>query len=1084
MENKSGLSRRDFIKSGTFLGSSLLMASCSSNKADESGEYELSKPENILYSVCLQCNTGCGIKVKVVNGVASKIDGNPYNPFNLVPHLKFNTAPEVTAKIDAPLCPKGQSGLQSVYDPYRIVKVLKRAGKRGENKWKTVPFEQAIHEVCEGGMLFKDIPGEENRKVAGLKEIYALRDKEIMKEMGKAVGGIMHEKDKDKRKALVADFKMKFKDHLHTLINPEHPDLGPKNNQFVFMWGRLKGGRGDLIKRFTQDALGSENAHGHTTVCQGSLYFSGKAMSEQWKFDEKDKKVKWTGGEKFYWQAELEKAEFVAFVGANLFDGNYGPPNRNSRLMRNMASGNLKYAVIDPRFSKLASKADKWIGIKPGEDGAFALGVIRWMIENNRINTAYLENANKGAAKKDNEPNWTNASWLVKIEDGKPSEFLRGEDIGAAPSKKQFKDAEKGETIDYDYPKMVVMRGGKPAAFDPYKEEEIAEGALFVDTVVNGKKVKSALQIIKEEAFSKSLDGWAETSGVSTGDIIYIAQNLTSHGRKAVADLHRGVSQHTNGFYNVICWNTVNALIGNYDYQGGFIKASTYNYTGDKKVKVKNSEGKEEEKTEQPFNFKKLAPGKLPSFGISIIRHGVKYEESTIFSGYPARRPWFPLSSDIYQEVIPSIGDAYPYPVKAMVLYMGSPVYSLPAGHVNIDVLRDVNKLPLFITIDITVGETSLYSDYIFPDLSYLERWEMQGSHPNMPSKIQPIRQPVIPPIPETVKVFGEEYPISLEAFILGVAEQLKLKGFGPDGFDKGVPFTHPDHYYIRAVANVAAEGITDKKAVPDASDAEVKLFIDSRKHLPKSVFDFDRWKGTAGREWIKKVVYVLNRGGRFEDYEKAWDGEQVKGKYGTLIDLYQEKTAKVKNSMNGKSLKGYGCYIPPYRDVTGGAIDDEKEGYGLHLVTSRTILQTKSRTATNYWLNSILPENFIYINQKDADELKLKDGDTVKVVSKSNPEGVWDIGPYKKPMIGKLSVGEAIRPGVATFFLGYGHWAYGSEDIVIDGKKIKGDPRRSKGIHANAAMRVDPVLKNTSIEDVYGGSVVFYDSRIKLEKV
>jgi hypothetical protein len=52
-----------------------------------------------------------------------------------------------------------------------------------------------------------------------------------------------------------------------------------------------------------------------------------------------------------------------------------------------------------------------------------------------------------------------------------------------------------------------------------------------------------------------------------------------------------------------------------------------------------------------------------------------------------------------------------------------------------------------------------------------------------MPFKVQPVRQPVIPPIPETAKIFGGEYPISLEAFILGVVEKLKLKGFGPDGF-------------------------------------------------------------------------------------------------------------------------------------------------------------------------------------------------------------------------------------------------------------------------------------------------------------
>ena len=74
----------------------------------------------------------------------------------------------------------------------------------------------------------------------------------------------------------------------------------------------------------------------------------------------------------------------------------------------------------------------------------------------------------------------------------------------------------------------------------------------------------------------------------------------------------------------------------------------------------------------------------------------------------------------------------------------------------------DPAKIPLFVTWDILIGSTSIYADYIFPDFSYLERWEFQGSHPNMPVKLQGIRNPVIAPIPETVTVFGEEMPICL----------------------------------------------------------------------------------------------------------------------------------------------------------------------------------------------------------------------------------------------------------------------------------------------------------------------------------
>ena len=122
----------------------------------------------------------------------------------------------------------------------------------------------------------------------------------------------------------------------------------------------------------------------------------------------------------------------------------------------------------------------------------------------------------------------------------------------------------------------------------------------------------------------------------------------------------------------------------------------------------------------------------MSPWGVSIIRHEVSYDKTTLFNGYPAKRVWYPFSSDIYQEVIPSMGDAYPYPIKALLLYMGSPVYSLPAGNQLVEILSDPKKIPLIIVSDIVIGETSMYADYIFPDLTFLERWEFSGSHPSV----------------------------------------------------------------------------------------------------------------------------------------------------------------------------------------------------------------------------------------------------------------------------------------------------------------------------------------------------------------
>jgi anaerobic selenocysteine-containing dehydrogenase len=1025
-------------------------------------QYPLGKAENILYSVCQQCNTQCGIKAKIMNGVVVKIDGNPFDPWNMMPHLSYTTPLLSAARVDAAICPKGQAGIQTSYDPYRVVKVLKRAGPRGFNRWVTIPFDRAISEIVNGGKLFAHVRGEEKRVVDGLKESWALRDAKVARAMADDVKSIMAKKTAEEKKKGVEEFKAKHKDYLHTLIDPDHPDLGPKNNQLVFMWGRLKAGRGDLISRFTKDAFGSVNAHGHTTVCQGSLYFTGKAMSEQYVDG------KWTGGKKFFWQADQQGSEFMIFVGVNPFEASQGPTLRAQRITDGLVSGRLKYVVIDPRLSRTASLAWKWLPNKPGTEAAVALAMIRWIIDNKRFDEGYLRNANKAAASADKEPTWCNASWLVRSDkEGRPGKFLRASEVGLAAKESRKTSDGKGT---YEFDPFVVSVDGRLVPFDPYDSKSAVEGDLFVETEVAGIKVKTGLQLLYEEASKRTVEEWAEMSGLKAPDIVEVAREFVSHSKKAAADIHRGVSQHTNGFYNCTAWLSLNLLIGNYDWKGGMAQASTYDHIGSRKGK--------------PFPIGAMHPGKIANFGISIIRHDMKYEDTTLFSGYPAKRPWYPLASDIYQEIIPSAGDAYPYPIKTLFIYMGTPVYSLPAGHTNIEILSDVKKIPLIVASDIIIGETSMYADYIFPDQANLERWEFAGSHPSVIWKVQPIRQPVIAAPNEKVRVFGEEMPCSLEAMLLGIAEKLGLPGFGPEGLSAKRDLLRPEEFYLPMVANVAfGESADGSDAVPDADDQEEELFLKARRHLPKTVFDPIRWQSIVGEKWWKKVVFVLNRGGRFDDFANGYDGERLKNKYGTLINLYQEKTVTTINSMTGRPFFGAAAYLPAGTDVLGRPVVDE--GYDLTLLTYREITQTKSRTIADYWLLSILPEGVFAISKTDAERLGFKDGDRVKVLSASNPEGIWDLGNgRKKPMIGRLTVIDGIRPGVVSFSVGYGHWAYGASDVVINGKRIRGDKRRGLGLHANAAMRVDPVLKNTCLSDVTGASAVFYDTKVKLIRV
>jgi anaerobic selenocysteine-containing dehydrogenase len=159
--------------------------------------------------------------------------------------------------------------------------------------------------------------------------------------------------------------------------------------------------------------------------------------------------------------------------------------------------------------------------------------------------------------------------------------------------------------------------------------------------------------------------------------------------------------------------------------------------------------------------------------------------------------------------------------------------------------------------------------------------------------------------------------------------------------------------------------------------------------------------------------------------------------------------------------------------------------GFPLRLVTQKDVTQTKSRTITNYWLtNAVRPENEILVHPRDAREAGLSTGDRARIVSATNRRGRWDLGNgLSREIEGKVKVTETIKPGVVSFTIGHGQWASGASDLVIDGVRVGGDGRRGGGFNANAAMWTDPHPGNTPVCDPVGGSISFYDTKVRLER-
>ncbi len=1031
-----GTTRRQFIQSTAFVGGCAALANLSGcagrgapEKLTEVGHYPLADPEKVIYSTCLQCHVDCQIKGKILDGTLAKLTGNPYSPQNYLPHLPYNTDLKRAARADGKLCPKGQSGIQTYYDPYRIRKVLKRAGKRGENKWQTIEFGQFIDEVAKGGQLFKSIG--DDRYYPGFDEVCALRDRDLAKLLKEDAAKFA------KGDMTLDQFKSKHADHLDKLIDPDHPDLGPKNNGFVFCAGRIEHGRKELMKWFTHNGFGSSNAYDHTTICEQSHHIAYDEM---------------TGGATHHMKPDLHNAEFVIFWGTGAFTANFGLTPMAEKVTTGKVSGRLKTAVVDPRLSNDAAKADWWLPVKPGADGALAYWMIRWILDNKRYDARYLSNANKAAAVADGEPTWTNATHLVKIVDGVATELLTAEEAGIGSADQ-----------------VVVSRNGKFVALNPDDATNPIEGDLLVSAEINGIKVKSAFQLIYDEAFSRTPEQYAELTGIEHDTVAQVARELTSHGKRAAVEMYRGPVQHTDGFYAGCAVITLNLLIGNPDWKGGLSKGGSHWHEDGSKLGG-------------PYPFKTMHPSSFPTFGPPITREKTRYEDSSLFrkNGYPAKRPWYPLSSNVYQEIIPSFAAGYPYKGQILFLHKGTPAFATPAGDKTIQMLMDPDRIPLFIACDVVIGETSMYADYIIPDLTYLERWGTPHVTPDIPTTTSKVRQPIGVPLTEEVSVDGEVMPISLEAFLIALAKKLNLPGFGKNGFGEMGDFNRPEDWYLKLIANMAAGDKPDDN-VPDASDEELTIFRKARRHLPPSVFNEEKWKAAVKPELWKKVVYVLNRGGRFAPFSKAYDGDYMNKKLGKMFYMFMPKVASHNNSLTGKPFVGYPVYAGQF-DASGKPLDRNGQ-YPLALITYKEPFGGQSRTPGNYWSNiSLQPANKVLINQRTAEELGIRPGQHVRVSSASNPKGTWELGHgLHKEIFGQVHICQGIRPGVVAVSWHYGHWAYGARDIRVDGQHIAGDPRRGKGLCPNAVMTTDPVLKDVCLTDPVGASASFYDTHVNL---
>lgn len=363
------------------------------SKIDEKGDLTSNKEFVLAPSVCNGCVTFCGIKVKIdkATNKVVRVYGNPYSLLSSDPWLPYETSikdsiiwtsgfEDSGINDRSTVCARGNIVFDKLYSKFRVTKPLKRAGKRGENKWVEISPEQLLKEIVEGGDLFGE---------GHVKGLRAIRD-------------------------------------LKTLIDEKNPEYGTMANKLCMLVTTDEGRQKVMMQRFTK-AFGTINFMGHTSICGLSMR-SGEAayLGDFGKYP--------------HLKPDFENTKFLLNIAtAPAQAGN--PFKRQAKLLaRARTSGDCKYITVTPILTNSDNIAvgdrSRWLPINPGGDLAFVMGLLRVIIENKFYNEDYLSIPSVESKVALLDCSYTNASHLIITSSQKEGKIL-SEDINLDNGKKE-----------------------------------------------------------------------------------------------------------------------------------------------------------------------------------------------------------------------------------------------------------------------------------------------------------------------------------------------------------------------------------------------------------------------------------------------------------------------------------------------------------------------------------------------------------------------------------------------------------------------------------------------------------------------
>ena len=325
-----------------------------------------------------------------------------------------------------------------------------------------------------------------------------------------------------------------------------------------------------------------------------------------------------------------------------------------------------KLVVVDPRRVGPAAKADQWLRVRPGTDGALALGIAGVMIERGWFDRGFLEK-------------WSNGPFLVHDSERR---LLMGADLGVDLVPGGRSDWYVTTRVDDGSIELVDPAAPIDGSRGPGPEWSL-DARVEVETRDGPRPCASAFSHYASLCRSYPPARVEAITGVPAAQIEATAALLWS-ARPVSYYAWSGVGQHTNATQTDRAISLLYALTGSHGGKGGNVTFAA--------VPSRDVSGTEFVSDAQ----------RVKTLGLDARPLG------------PAKDGWV-TTDDLYRAVL----EHDPYPVRGLVAFGSNPLVSHAGVARGIEAFE---RLELHVHTDLFMTPTAEYADIFLPVTSAWER--------------------------------------------------------------------------------------------------------------------------------------------------------------------------------------------------------------------------------------------------------------------------------------------------------------------------------------------------------------------------